>query len=208
MFALCDVLGQRHYELRYPLGAWHERDVVAYPNRTAVLAQILLLKLNLSSFSLKQLDDESPVGFAIILVCYVPKRKGTQLLLRVTQHCLVNMIGSQKAAVLVCQRNADGRILKDGSPTLLAFSKGLLSLLAIFNVDGGSIPSDKASGFIALPYIAHKPPAIFSVCPPNSRFTLHGLLVLNGCAPIRNDPRAVIRMKNRFPLPPQCLVQS
>src|SRR5260370_38575341 len=37
-FALCDVLGQRHYELRYPLRARHKRNVVAHPNRTAVLA--------------------------------------------------------------------------------------------------------------------------------------------------------------------------
>src|ERR1700733_3092595 len=30
-FALRDVLGQRHKELRYSLRAWHKRNVVAYP---------------------------------------------------------------------------------------------------------------------------------------------------------------------------------
>src|SRR4030088_3488841 len=90
------------------------------------------------------------------------------------------------------QRNADSRILKDGSPPLLAFPKGLLSPLAIFNVDSGSIPSDDLSSFIAQWYIANKPPAIFSICPPNPRFTLHGSPALKGCVPIGDDPRPVI----------------
>src|SRR6266403_2015181 len=90
----------------------------------------------------------------------------------------------------------------------LASPKRLLRALAIFDVDSGSIPSDELSGFIAKRYIANKPPAICSVCPPNPRFTLHGLPVLSGCVPIGDDPRLVIRMKNRFPLPPECLVQS
>src|SRR6202453_4633381 len=67
-FALRDVLGQRHNELRYPLSARHKRNVVAYPNRTAVLAAILFLDLKLSSFSLHQLGDERPVGLAIVLM--------------------------------------------------------------------------------------------------------------------------------------------
>src|SRR5580704_2491560 len=118
------------------------------------------------------------------------------------------MIGGQKAAVQVRQRNADSRILKDGSPPLLAFPQGLLSPLAICDVDSGSIPSDELSGFIAQRYIANKPPAIFSVCPPNPRFTLHGSPVVKGCVPIGDDPRPVIGMNNRFPLQPECLVQS
>src|ERR1700732_4651657 len=88
----------------------------------------------------------------------------------------------------------------------LASPKSLLSPLAIFDVDSGSIPSDELSGFIAQRYIANKPPAIFSVCPPNPRFTLHGLPVLKGCVPIGHDPCPVIGMNNRFPLPPKCLV--
>src|ERR1700678_4115705 len=36
--ALRDVLGQRHNELRYPLSAGNKRNVVAYPDQTAVLA--------------------------------------------------------------------------------------------------------------------------------------------------------------------------
>src|SRR5258707_10156267 len=145
MFALCNVLGQRHYESRYTLGARHKRNVVAYPNRTAVLAYILFLNLKLSSFPVQQLGDERPVGFAVVLMRYVQKTKCTQFLLRVTHDCLVDMIGGQKAAVLVSQRNADSRVLKDGSPALLAFLKGLLSPLAIFDVDSGPIPSDEPS---------------------------------------------------------------
>src|SRR5580693_2223393 len=67
-FALCNVLGQRHYESRYPLRPRHKRNVVAYPNQTAVLAAILFLNLKLSSFSLQQLGDERPVGFAVVLM--------------------------------------------------------------------------------------------------------------------------------------------
>src|ERR1700735_983198 len=72
-FALRDVLGQRHKELRYSLRAWHKRNVVAYPNQTAVLAAILFLDLKLSSFFLHQLGDERPVGLAVVLMRYVQK---------------------------------------------------------------------------------------------------------------------------------------
>src|ERR1700738_3472479 len=99
--ALGDVLGQRHYESRYPLGPRHQRNVVAYPNRTAVLAAILFLNLKLSSFSLQQLGDEHPVGFAVVLMRYVRKTKCTQFLLRVAHHSLEDVIGGQKAAVEV-----------------------------------------------------------------------------------------------------------
>src|SRR5207253_5094836 len=102
---------------------------------------------------------------------------------RVTHDSLVGMFRGDKAAVQVRQRNADSRILKDGSPTLLAFPKGLLSPLAIFDVDSGSIPSDELSSFIVQRYIANKPPAIFSIRPPNPRVSLHSLAVRNGCAP-------------------------
>src|SRR6266404_8560693 len=105
--ALGDVLGQRHYESRYPLGARLQRNVVAYPNQTAVLAAILFLDLKLSSFSLQQLGDERPVGFAVVLMRDVQKTKCAQFLLRVTRHFLVDMIGGQKAAVQVSQGNAD-----------------------------------------------------------------------------------------------------
>src|SRR5258708_38478476 len=105
--ALGDVLGQRHYESRYPLGARHKRNVVAYPNRTAVLAAILFLNLKLSSFSLQQLGDERRVGFAVVLMRYVQKINCAQFLLRVAHHCLEDVIGGQKTAVQVSQRNAD-----------------------------------------------------------------------------------------------------
>src|ERR1700740_1281325 len=90
----------------------------------------------------------------------------------------------------------------------LASPNSLRRPLALFDLHSVSIPSDDLSGFIAQWYIANKPPAIFSVCPPNPRFTLRGLPVLNCCVPIGDDPRPVIGMKNRFPLPPGCPVQS
>src|SRR6266852_4101152 len=74
--------------LNNPHGARHKRNVVAYPNRTAVLAAILFLNLKLSSFSLQQLGDERRVGFAVVLMRYFQKRKCTQFLIRVTHHCL------------------------------------------------------------------------------------------------------------------------
>src|SRR5712691_3492660 len=49
--------------------------------------------------------------------------KCAQFLLRVTHHCLVDMIGGQKAAVQVTQRNADSRIRKDGSPPSSLFRR-------------------------------------------------------------------------------------
>src|ERR1700678_1972430 len=154
-FPLCDVLGQRHKELRYSLGARHERNVVAYPNQTAVLAAILFLDLKLESFSPHQLGDERPVGFAVVLVRYVQKSKCAQFLLRVAHHGLEDMIGGQKPAVKVGERNADSRILEYGSPPLLAFLKGFLSLLAIFNISGDSIPFEDLVALIAQRHAAN-----------------------------------------------------
>src|ERR1700730_13972056 len=50
------------------------------------------------------------------------------------------MIRGQKAAVQVSQRNADSRILKDGSPPLLAFPKGLVSTLPLLKIGICSVP--------------------------------------------------------------------
>src|SRR6266481_4297381 len=50
------------------------------------------------------------------------------------------MIGGQKAAVQVSQRNADSRILKDGSPPLLAFPKGIFSTLPLLKIGICSVP--------------------------------------------------------------------
>src|SRR5580692_6188653 len=100
-FALSDVLGQRHYESRYPLGSRHQGNVVAYPNQTTVFAPILFLDLKLSSFPLHQLGDERPVGFAVLLMRYVQKINCAQFLLRVAHHCLEDEIGGQKTAVVV-----------------------------------------------------------------------------------------------------------
>ena len=62
--------------------------------------------------------------------------KGNRLefLIRVTEHLLVSGICGQKAAIQIGERNANGRILKDGSPPLLALSQGLLRSLAFRGV--------------------------------------------------------------------------
>ena len=50
------------------------------------------------------------------------------------------MIGGQKAAIEVSQRNADSRIFKDGSPSLLAFPKGIFSTLPLLKIGICSVP--------------------------------------------------------------------
>src|SRR5438876_1007373 len=62
--------------------------------------------------------------------------KGNRLefLLRVTQQFLVNGICGQEAAIQICERNANGRILKDRSPSLLTLAQGLLRSLPFSNV--------------------------------------------------------------------------
>ena len=70
-------------------------------------------------------------------MCYVEKRKRLEFRFAVTQHFLVDGIGGQEVAFVVGQRNADGGILKDGAPSLLALAKCFLRLLSITNVFGG-----------------------------------------------------------------------
>src|ERR1700733_8503809 len=94
---------------------------------------------------------------------YVQKLKCTQFLLRVTQHCLVDMIGGQKAAVQVSQRNADSRILKDGSPPLLAFPKGIFSTLPLLKVGICSVPLRDFPRSVAQRATAKEKPAKFAV---------------------------------------------
>src|ERR1700756_2157063 len=67
-FSLPDVFRERHKKSRHTLGARNKRNVVAYPDKTAILAAILLLDLKLLSFSLQQLGDEGPVGFATLFM--------------------------------------------------------------------------------------------------------------------------------------------
>src|SRR5271163_4354982 len=57
LLALGNVLRERHEELRRSLGAWHQRNVVAYPHHIAVLPPVLLLNLKLSVLSCQQLVD-------------------------------------------------------------------------------------------------------------------------------------------------------
>src|SRR3989441_1155549 len=134
LFSLRDVFGERHNESRHALRARNERNVVAHPDQAAILASILLLDLKLLSFSLQQLAGERPVGFAVVRMGEVEKRKRPELLLAITYYFLVSAIHGYEAAVEVGQRHADGRILKDGPPPLLALPQRLFRLLALRNV--------------------------------------------------------------------------
>src|SRR5271167_4979374 len=81
-----DVFGERHDESRHALGARNKRNVVAYPDETPILAPVLLLDLKLSSFSLEELGGKRPIGFAVVLMGDVEKRKRPEFLLVVTHH--------------------------------------------------------------------------------------------------------------------------
>src|SRR5258707_1810191 len=54
LFPFSDVLRERHDKSRRVLGARNERDIVPYPDKTAILTSILLLHLKLLSFSFQQ----------------------------------------------------------------------------------------------------------------------------------------------------------
>src|SRR5207249_2514977 len=115
---LRDIFGERHEKSRHALRSRNKRDIVPYPDQTAILTSILLFDLELFSFSLQQLDGKRPIGFAVVRMGDVKKREGLELLLGVTQHLLVDAIGGEEAAVEVRKRHTDGRIVKDGPPSL------------------------------------------------------------------------------------------
>src|SRR5215831_8655323 len=68
LFSLRDIFGQRHEESRYALGSRNKRDIVPYPDQTAILTSILLFDLELFSLSLQQLGGKRPIGFPVVLV--------------------------------------------------------------------------------------------------------------------------------------------
>src|SRR6267378_6664489 len=73
------------------------------------------------------------------------------------------MIGGQKAAVQVSQGNADSRILKDGSPPLLAFPKGIFSTLPLLKIGICSVPLRDFPRSVAQRTTAKEKPAKFAV---------------------------------------------
>src|SRR5438034_6158914 len=101
---------------------------------TAIFTSVLLLNLKLLSFRFQQFRNESPVSLAVILMSNLEKGNRLEFLLRITQHLLVSGICGQEAAFQISERNANGRILKDGSPPLLTLSEGLLRSLALRKV--------------------------------------------------------------------------
>src|SRR5580704_18749118 len=66
--ALRYVLRKRHDKLRHALGAWNQRNVVAYPHQAAVFASILLFDLELLSLPFQKIGDEFTVKRGVIIV--------------------------------------------------------------------------------------------------------------------------------------------
>jgi hypothetical protein len=73
LFPISDVLRERHDKSRHALGARNQRDVVTYPDETAILTSVRLLDLKLFSFPFQQFRNQSPVSFAIILMSNLEK---------------------------------------------------------------------------------------------------------------------------------------
>jgi hypothetical protein len=101
LLSLRDVFRERHDKSGYDLCAGDKRNVVAHPDQAAILASILLLDLKLLPLSFEQLSDERPVGFAVVRMADIEKRKRPEFLVAVAQHFLVDRIGGQESAVQV-----------------------------------------------------------------------------------------------------------
>ena len=85
-FSLRDVFRERHDKSRRGLGARNQRHVVAHPDQAAILASILLLDLKLLPLSFQQFDGQRPVGFAVVRVGEIEKRKRPEFLFAVAHH--------------------------------------------------------------------------------------------------------------------------
>src|SRR6185369_11472918 len=79
----------------------------------------------------QQLFSQSPVSLAAVLMRNINEGNRLEFLLRITQHFLVNGICGEEAAIQISEGNANGRILKDGSPPLFTLSQRLFGPLAL-----------------------------------------------------------------------------
>src|SRR5258705_2256070 len=73
LFPFSDVLRERHHKSRHTLSARNQRDVVPYPDKTAILTPVLLLDLKLLSFALQQFPNQSQVSVPVILMSNLEK---------------------------------------------------------------------------------------------------------------------------------------
>src|SRR6266478_8332140 len=109
------------------------------------------------------------------------------------------MIGGKKAAVQVSQRNADSRILKDGSPPLLAFPESLLGTSAVVDVYWQQVPAHDAAFFVPEGKAACVKPAVCPVGAPEAVLAFIGFARLNRPGQGGDRERKVIRV-NRVTL--------
>jgi hypothetical protein len=100
VFSLGDVFRERHHKPRHALGARNEGDVVAHPDRGAVLASVLLLDLKLCSPSFEQLGGELPIRFAIVLVSEFQEGEFADFLFGVPQHSLIAALVARKRPLM------------------------------------------------------------------------------------------------------------
>src|SRR6185503_20744809 len=85
--------------------------------QTAIFSPVLLLDLKLISLPFQQFGDQSPISFSEILMSDLENWNPLEFTFCVTQHSLVGLVGRQNTTVEVGYGNADGGILKNGSPT-------------------------------------------------------------------------------------------
>src|SRR5258708_1282557 len=109
------------------------------------------------------------------------------------------MIGGQKAAVQVSQRNADSRILKDGSPPLLAFPKGIFSTFALLKIGIGSVPLRHFPRWVAQRTTAKEKPAKFAVEAAEAALHFVRFYRIQSFPECFQNSRQVVWMNRSFP---------
>jgi hypothetical protein len=64
--SFCDVFRERHEKWRRVRGAGDQGGIVSDSDRSAILAQVLLLKLTLLPLSFERLGDDAQVSLAVV----------------------------------------------------------------------------------------------------------------------------------------------
>src|SRR5260221_1006739 len=109
-------------------------------------------------------------------------------------------------AVEVSQRNADSRILKDGSPPFIAFPKGIFSTLPLLEIGICSVPLRDFPRSVAQRTTAKEKPAKFTVEPAEAALHLVRLYRIQSFPECFQDWWQVVWMNRNLPSPAQSLV--
>src|SRR5580692_1553000 len=122
-----------------------------------------------------------------------------QFLFRVAHDCLEDVIGDQKTAVQVRQRHADGGILKDGSPPLLAFPKGIFSTLPLLQIGIGSVPLCDFPRSVVQRTTAKEKPAKFAVAAAEAALHFERLCRIQSFPEALENSWPVVGMNRNLP---------